>query len=227
MKKKNRKNQMPEIEEIPSNLKLAIELSFQEWLDSLPNEEDLPKIEYSERHKRQMAILFDKMRGDRYHRFTRKTTAVLITIAIIFSLSITTVAIVKIAPYIIKEFNDHAIFQTESESDEKVNGNLECAYVPDEYELVNKHASDGYCLQTYNYSDDKHFSVFKVQNGNEMGFDNEDSQKTVYNTENMEYVVYEKDNGNIQVVWCDENYTYRIDGNIPCDLALKIAENVK
>lgn len=208
-----------------SNLALAVRAHHQEWVDSLPK--NPPEVQFSRRHLRKMAKLCDKMRGGYYHRFTRKTTAVLIAAVLMFSMSLCTFAVIKGVPYIIKEFRDHATYQSSLESDKIVGGTIECGYVPDGFNLTDEHNSDSYCLLSFEDSNGAHFNVFKMQNGDEVGIDNEDSKSTIYTTDTQEYIVYERENGNIQVVWSNESFTYRIDGNIPCDVALMIAETVK
>ena len=51
-----------------NNLKKACELSLNEWSATFPKR--IPEAECSEKHKRWKKNLFNKMRGDYYHRFT-------------------------------------------------------------------------------------------------------------------------------------------------------------
>ena len=62
-------------------------LAFEDWADDIPD--DLPEPEYSEKHKRWVKKLFNKMRGDRYHRFTTNTVKVMLVAAVLSALLLT------------------------------------------------------------------------------------------------------------------------------------------
>lgn len=64
--------------------KEAVILSCENWVNSI--ELPIEKHVFSKKFEKNMSILFDKMRGDKYHKFTRKTTRFLIAAAIILSL---------------------------------------------------------------------------------------------------------------------------------------------
>ncbi len=208
-----------------NNLKMACIEYNKEWMASLP--ENPPVVEFSKRHNRKMKKLFDKMRGNRYHHFTRKTMAVMITAALLCTMSLCAFANPEIRAYVLDELSDHAIFQSLFESEENVDGKIDCGYIPDGFEVTTENYSNGQCLLIYQSDEDLHFSIVKMQNGDEVGIDNEYTYKSIIHISNNEVIIYEKDNGDIRVVWCNENYTYRIDGNISYEEVIKIAENIK
>lgn len=213
-------------EMLMNTLTLAAIERNKKWMATLP--ENPPEVEFSEKHIKNMEILLDKMRGDRYHRFTRKTTRVIIAAAVIMALmTVTVFATTDLGAYILDELSDHAIFQSLFESEETVDGKIECGYVPDGFEVTEKYySSDQYTL-VYENMNGEHFSIVKMENGDEMGVDNEYTQKSVLQISDSELIIYEKDNGDIRAVWCNANYTYRLDGNILYEEVIKIAENVK
>lgn len=197
-----------------------------EWIASLP--ENPPQPEYSEKYLKNINKLLDKMRDDRYHRFTSKTARVILVAAIVMAISTVTVfATTDIGSYILNELQDHAIFQSLFESDEKVDGKIECGYIPEGYEITNEYYNELQCFIVYENSDNSHFTITKMINGEEIGLDNENAQKTVIQSDDKEFIIYEKENGNTQLVWCNADFTYRIDGNISIEKAIKIAENIK
>lgn len=209
-----------------NNLQLAAMECNKRWMATLP--ENPPEPEYSEEFHRNMAKLLDKMRGNRYHYFTRKTARIILVAAIIMSLlTVTVFATTDLGKYILNELSDHAIFQSLFEPQEEVDGQIECGYIPDGYEIVQESYDDNHCAIVYENNSGEHFSVTKRLNGDEIGLDNEETNKTIIQSAEKEFAVYEKDNGDIRIVWCDLNYTYTVAGNLSLDDAIKIAENVK
>lgn len=209
-----------------NNLQLAAIECNKRWMATLP--ENPPEPEYSEEFHRNMAKILDKMRGNHYHRFTKKTARVILVAAIVMSLlTVTVFATTDLGAYILEELRDHAIFQSLFEPKENVDGKIDCGYIPDEFEVVQEIYRDNHCLVIYENKNNEHFSVTKMENGAEMGMDNEYTQKSVVQISGVELIIYEKDNGDFRVVWCDENYTYRIGGNISQEEAIKIAESIK
>lgn len=208
-----------------NNLKMACIEYNKEWMASLP--ENPPEVEFSKRHQRKMKKLFDKMRGNHYHRFTRRTMGVMVTAALLTALSLCAFANPDFRAYVIDELNDHAIFQSLFESEKIVDGKIECGYIPEGFEVTDDFNGNLYCTKSYENKTGLYFTINKVQNGDEMGVDNEYAEKYTVQTSDKELVIYEKENGDIRIVWCDANYTYRLGGNISYDEAMKIAERVK
>lgn len=209
-----------------NNLQLAAIECNKRWMATLP--ENPPEPEYSEEFHKNMAKLLDKMRGNRYHYFTKKTARVILVAAIIMSLlTVTVFATTDLGAYILDELSDHAIFQSLFEPKEDVDGKIDYGYIPEGFEMTEDDYQGNYCSIAFENRHSEHFAILKMKNGYEMGVDNEYAQKAIIQTSNAELIIYEKDNGDIRVVWCDENYTYRVGGNISQEEAIKIAENIK
>lgn len=197
-----------------------------EWIASLP--ENPPQPEYSEKYLKNINKLLDKMRDDRYHRFTSKTARVILVAAIVMAISTVTVfATTDIGSYILNELQDHAIFQSLFESDEKVDGKIECGYIPEGFEKTEESREELYSYLVYENTNGSHFYVSKNRTAAEIGVDNEEANKTILQTDGKEYIVYEETNNYVRIVWCDLNYTYTVDGDISLKEALRIAENIK
>lgn len=209
-----------------NTLTLAAIERNKKWMATLP--ENPPEVEFSEKHIKNMEILLDKMRGDRYHRFTRKTTRVIIAAAVIMALmTVTVFATTDLGAYILDELSDHAIFQSLFESEETVDGKIECGYVPDGFEMTEESYGAIHCFIAFENGENQHFELHKTLNSGVAGFDNEQAQKTIVVSNGKEFVVYTKENGDVRIVWCNSNYTYHISGTLSNDEAIKIAENVK
>ena len=195
------------------------------WIASLP--ENPPQPQYSEKYLKNINKLLDKMRDDRYHHFTSQTVRIILVAAIIMAISTATVfATTDIGAYILDELQDHAIFQSLLESDETVDRKIECGYIPEGYEKTDELYGELQCVLVYKNANESQFTITKIINGEEVGWDNEETCKTIIQSNEKEFIIYEKSNGDIRVVWCDLNFTYRIDGNISIDEAIKIAENI-
>ena len=62
-----------------NNFEKACELSLNDWLATIPD--IVPEAEYTDKHEKWLKKLFNKMRDNRYHRFTTKTVKVLLIAA--------------------------------------------------------------------------------------------------------------------------------------------------
>lgn len=208
-----------------NNLQLAAIECNKRWMATLP--ENPPEPEYSEEFHRNMAKLLDKMRGNRYHRFTKKTARVILVAAIIMSLlTVTVFAATDLGAYILEELRDHAIFQSLFEPKEDVDGKIECGYIPDGFEVTEEEYKNDYCTIVFVNQDGEHFSITKRRTSAEIGLDNEETNKTIIQFKDKEFVVYEESDYT-RIVWCDLNFTYTVSGDITIDDAIKIAENIK
>ena len=119
-----------------SNLEQATALDIEKWLQTLP--EEAPEYKFSEKYNKFRVKLFDKMRGEKYHRFTKRATVAIIVAAIVFTLAVVTLAATLGKEFIIKHFNGFAEVSV-SESDE-VKGltDFSIAYIPQGFELSDK-----------------------------------------------------------------------------------------
>lgn len=207
-----------------SNLQQACIAYSQQWISELPENPPMPN--YSKKYKRFEKKLLDKMRDDRYHYFTRKTMTVLVAAAIIASLITTVFAVPQTRAYILDELADHSIFRSLIEPTEKFDNTINCGYIPEGFEKTYEYYGDIHSMLEY-CNDNLILKIDKAENGAEFGTDNEETKKEIILHNGNEYILYEKENGAIRIVWCDLNYTYRIAGDISLEEALKIAENIQ
>ena len=205
-----------------SNLEQAAALDVEKWLQTLP--EEAPAYAFSEKYNMFRVKLFDKMRGEKYHRFTKRATVAIIVAAILFAMAVATLAATVGKDFILKHFNGYAEVEV-VDSENAVNvDSLTIGYIPDGFIKSDEFISDS--TTTYSYSEsDKWFTVTKVKLDSGMTFDEENRiEKITIN--NVEYLYsYSSDANNF--LWNNGQYSFNLIGNLDKDLLLKIAENVR
>ncbi|MBR5203193.1 MAG: hypothetical protein IKW45_08000, partial [Clostridia bacterium] len=92
-----------------SNFEKACEMSLNDWLATIPD--IVPEAEYTEKHAKWLRKLFNKMRDNRYHRFTTKTVKVLMIAAVLSALLLTAFVIPSSREYIIDNFDIFSRYQ--------------------------------------------------------------------------------------------------------------------
>ena len=205
-----------------SNLEQAVALDMEKWLQTLP--EEAPAYAFSEKYKKFRVKLFDKMRGEKYHRFTKRATVAIIVAAILFAMAVATLAATVGKDFILKHFNGYAEVEVVDSENAVIVNALSIGFVPDGFIKVDEFVSDA--TTTYSYSkSDKWFTVTKVKLDSGMTFDEENRiEKITIN--NVEYLYsYSSDANNF--LWNNGQYSFNLIGNLDKDLLLKIAENVR
>lgn len=206
-----------------NNLAKACFLLNEEWIDTLP--EKVEPYKYSKRHNRNMQKLFSKMRKDKYHKYTKNTTRVLIIAALISSMTVTAFAIPQSREYIIRKLFNHTSYIIKDTSNMELVSDLTVRYIPDGFKLTDYYESkDIYSYEFYN--DDYFIIVTKLTLKNKFNFDTEiyDYEKILIN--NIEYTFHHNENSQ-GVIWNDGQYIFSINSNIPKDEMLKIAEKTE
>ena len=111
-----------------NNLAKACFLLNEEWIDTLP--EKVEPYKYSKQHNRNMQKLFSKMRKDKYHKYTKNTTRVLIIAALISSMTTTAFAIPQSREYIIRKLFNHSSYTIKDVSNMETVSDLTVGYIP-------------------------------------------------------------------------------------------------
>ena len=205
-----------------SNLEQAVALDMEKWLQKLP--EEAPAYAFSEKYKKFRVKLFDKMRGEKYHRFTKRATVAIIVAAILFAMAVATLAATVGKDFILKHFNGYAEVEV-IDSENAVNvDSLTIGYIPDGFIKTDEFISDS--TTTYSYSkSDKWFTVTKVKLDSGMTFDEEKRIEKI-TVNNVEYLYsYSSDANNF--LWNNGRYSFNLIGNLDKDLLLKIADSVR
>lgn len=206
-----------------NNLAKACFLLNEEWIDTLP--EKVEPYKYSKQHNRNMQKLFSKMRKDKYHKYTKNTTRVLIIAALISSMTTTAFAIPQSREYIIRKLFNHSSYTIKDVSNMETVSDLTVGYIPNGFELLDYYESkDIYSYEFYN--DDYFIIVTKSTLKNKTNFDTENYnyEKVIIN--NIEYIFYHNINSH-GVIWNNNQYIFSIDSNLSKEEILKIAEKTE
>lgn len=204
-----------------NNFNDACSLSCDDWLN---NFSELFDYDFSKSFDKEMQKLIDKMRKDKYHKFTRKSMQVLIIAAIILSFATTVFAIPSSRKYIIQQFKDHFSY-TVSDKDSNINdiNEITIGYVPYGFKINYTDSSELETFKEYRNSNNW-FTVNKDTINTEINFDSLEREIKVIN--GIEYLLFTTDSTN-GVIWNNGLYTYTITGDISEEELIKIALEVE
>ncbi len=173
-----------------------------------------------------MSKLLDKMRGDKYHNFTRKTVKFIAIAAIILSLTITAFAIPSSRNFIIKKFSEYSSYNIADNGDSKKVEELAVGYVPPGYELSEKFESNDSYVYTYTNSDGT-LHISKEILSTEVNFDTEESDYKTMELNGIKYVIYYPDENYTGVIWNNGEYIFSVDGSLDEDEIMRVAKTVE
>lgn len=209
-----------------NNLKLASDLYLDDWLSGLPDFENLPDVVCSEKYERYMKKLFDKMRGNKYHKFTRKATRCILIAAIILSLTVSAFAMPITRNYIINKFGDFFNYSVVSGDVNDIKG-VSFNYVPSNFVLVDETTGDNYSYKSYT-KENEHLKINIVSANYTVKFRNDDIDYETISNNKIDYMLFENKqyflNG---VLWNENNYIFTIQGNVSKEELMKIAKSVE
>lgn len=193
----------------------ACSLSCDDWLSNFSESYD---CDFSKTFDKEMQKLADKMRNDKYHKFTRKTMHALIIAAVVLSFATTVFAVPSSRKYIIEKFKDHFSYTVTETDNIDIVKNITVGYIPDGFKLSYSDSSFGW-VQEYKRNNEW-FIINKDTIDIEINFDALDTETKIIN--GTEYLLFITDNTN-GVIWNNGSYTYTISGNIDKEELVKIA----
>lgn len=205
----------------------ACRLSYEDWVSTLPDTENYPEPEFSQRHIKRMNVLFDKMRGDRYHYFTRKAVKVMITAAVLGALLLSAFAFPSSRKFITEDFNIFGTVKMAEHNNNTVNNSIEVGYIPEGYEIISK---DNYSKQIrYDYmsKEGKAFFICKNSSTVNIEFDKETGTIEEITSGQVKYTYYTSSYNYYGIIWTQNDYIYQIDGELTKNELLKIAKSLK
>ena len=208
-----------------NNFEKACEMSFNDWLATIPD--IVPEAEYTKNHEKWKKKLFNKMRDNRYHRFTTKTVKVMLVAAVLSALLLTAFVIPSSREYIIDNFDIFSRYKITENNKNSVNGEITVGYIPEGFELVNGQSSSKIITLHYSNSDNGVIAITKFSSSIEVDFDTETglTEKIVINGNT--YTYYFDDTNYGYLVWNTNDYIYQVHSFLSKDELLKIAETVK
>ncbi len=205
----------------------ACKLSFEDWLLTMPNVEDLPEPQFSQRHIKRMNRLMDKMRGDKYHYFTRKTARALLVAAIIATLLLSAFVIPSSREFITENFDIFGIYKITEHNNNSVNSEITVDYLPEGYELVETDTFTKYVIYYYECPEKDSLYINKSSSSMELDFNTEQGYITKINIDNIVYSYSTNSANQNSILWTEKDYIYQVCGELPKEELLKIAQSVK
>ena len=206
-----------------TNFEAAVELSLNNWVASFPTEFDLPKP--TQEYEKGIAKLFDKMRGDRYHRFTKNTARIILIAAILLAIATVTLAATVGREFIVHKFSNFSTYSVVDETDVDDVNDIVVGYIPEGFKLDNKIGEKSFINYTYSNNNDW-ISIYKTKIDSKIEIDTE-YKNIEYLTINGFEVIYYNDNSDFNgIVWNNGYFIYRVQGNIYKDELIKIAESI-
>ena len=201
-------------------------LSYEEWVATIP--EELPKPEYSKKHIRRMNALKNKMRGNVYHHFTTKTIRIMLVAAILLALMMTAFVFPSSRDSFMDNFNIASRYQMTKHNKNSVPDEITVGYIPEGFELESKENLLKYLILKYTNPNGKSITIYKASSSTEIYFDTETQDSEIIYINNITYTYSENTlNNSKNVVWIENDYVYRIDGNLAKNELLKISSNIK
>lgn len=200
--------------------------SNEKWLLSF-EDNIITDYQYTRRHNKTMSKTNDKMRSDKYHRFTRKTAVAILVAAIILSITITVAAIPSTRDFIVEKFSNHSEYRVANATAQKLDSEIQIDYIPTGFTLTEKHANDYFCEYDYNDNSGNWFSVIKAPLNSSVSFDTEFYESEEYEYNSITYVIHKSSEEYYGVLWNNGQYVYSIDGRISKEEIIKMAKCTK
>ena len=207
-----------------NNFEKACEMSLNDWLATIP--EILPEAEYTKNHEKWKRKLFNKMRDNRYHRFTTNTVKVMLVAAVLTALLLTAFVIPSSREYIIDNFDIFSRYQLTESNDNSVNGEITVGYIPEGFELVQKHINSKSMVYDFIGENNDYFSISKYPSSMEIDFNTEYDVIEEVMVNGIKYT-FCKGNLGDNVIWTVNDYIFLIDGQLTKEEMIKIAQTIK
>ncbi len=205
----------------------ACRLSYEEWEATLPNIEDIPEPEYSKKHIKRMNKLFDQMRGDKYHHFTRKTVRVMIIAAVLATLLLTAFVIPSSREYLVENFDLFGIYKISEHNNNAVSGEIDVSYIPEGYELVGVDNLNKAVTNIYKSENGQLLKITKGASSSSIDFNIENGDTEEIFIENTVYFYVTNSPEMKGVIWNSNDYIYQVRGDFTKEELIKIAESIK
>jgi len=204
-------------------LEEACAISLKRWVDSLPD--NIEPYQFSKKHERRMKVLFNKMRGGRYHSITTRATVLLVAAILIFAMAVTAMAIPYTREFIIEKFFDHSTYTVVGGEYSEI-GDIEIGYIPEGFEKDYEYYGDNYyVVSCASYSFDNWVNIRISLANQEIYFDTETYDTEILTIDNQTYTYHHSDSTN-GLIWNDGNLVYKISGTIGFEEMLQILHSI-
>ena len=220
--------------ELDEKLIMAFERYNQKLCESLPSDEELKDITFSEAFEKKMQKLISMQNKSYFYLINTvgKRVAIILA-AIIIGLTATTFGVKAIRETVI-EFITETFEKFTKVSVEKEESDIQVEFV----KTAPLYIPDGYTVETEVDIDGLYQITYNNQKNAFINYNQVFSDGTIYNvnTENVDYdkinvnsfegIKYNK-NGANKIVFADETYMYTIYGKISFEELIKMAESIK
>ena len=203
----------------------ACEMSLNDWGNSFPD--IIPEAEYTERHEKWLNNLFNKMRDNKYHRFTTKTVRLIIAAAVLATFLLTAFAIPSSREYIIENFDVFGTYKLTDSNNNSVSGKISVGYIPEEFELTEEVSKSKFAHVTYSDSNGKTIVIGKYSSTSEVDFNIETVETENIVIDNTTYIYSLSQNNTTNIIWTKNDYIYSITGNISKTEIIEIAKTIE
>ena len=220
--------------EIDEKLVMAFELYNKNLCESLPTDEELKDITFSENFENKMQKLIRAQKKSYFYLInTVGKRAAVIILAIMISLTATTFGVKAIRESVIKFITEtFEKFTAVSVENEEADAQVEIIktapqYIPEGYTLESEMESGG--IYRVIYSSLGNSTIDYIQQINIGTIYNVDTENNGFDKiyiNSLESIKYVKNKSNI-VVFADKNYLYTIQGQVSFDELIKMAESIK
>lgn len=219
--------------EIDKKLILAFELYNQKMCESLPSDEELKDITFSEVFERKMQKLIAFQKKSYFYLInTVGKRVAIIVLALVISLTATAFSVKAIREAVIEFFIE--TFTTHSEV--SVEGDevpvytefkrAEPQYLPEGFTLSRDLSNDIFCLIVYKNKEGNSIKYSQYFNDNtSISVDTEDVEIKIVYINGLESICYQNKGLN-KIVFGNETYFYNIEGQVSMEELLKIAESI-
>ena len=208
-----------------TNLAKACELSLNDWLETFPD--TIPEAECSKKHEKWKKNLFNKMRDDRYHRFTTRTIKVMLVAAILCALLLTAFVIPSSRAFMLDKFDIASRFKITENNKNSVDGEIKVGYIPEGFELTDKVYQNKHLYYQYESNNNQYFLIYKFSSSMEVDFDTENHIIEEIVVDDIKYIYCTGNFGINNLIWTKNDYVYQIDATLGSEELLKIAKSVE
>ena len=220
--------------DIDEKLIKAFELYNEKLCDSLPTDEELKDIKFSDGFEKKMQKLIMVQKKSYFYLINSVGKRVaIIVLAIIISLTATTFGVKAIREtvieFITETFEKFTKISVQDEEPVTQDDIVKAApqYIPEGYSIESEFDSGIVYRIVYSNSDINTIDYIQQINfGTIYNVDTEDIEYEVININSLDGIKYIKKKMNT-VVFSDETYLYTIRGQVPFDELIKMAESIK
>lgn len=198
----------------------ALQMSFDAYVDSLPEPDEVPKHKFSKKHTDAINAIIYPRPDVKVKKTPRKIIRFIIIAAILLSLAVTAVATNVSRSYVIEKSPNRVVYRVENTKNMPRRTPLKVGYVPKGFDK-----SGQYKKEEYVYSKlDKHFVVDKYTLDEDVGILGDYNEEIEIN--GAKAVFYKTPNNN-GIIFNNGKYIFEVMGNIDKDELVKIAQSVE